>query len=74
VHLSIRVTGAAPSPCCVGRALLTRYHSKENDSPLLARYQEKGHCLSILHGLCWGPSAFEGPQKHDLTVFLEYNV
>jgi hypothetical protein len=23
---------------------------------------------------CWGPSAFEGPQKHDLTMFLEYNV
>jgi hypothetical protein len=18
---------------------------------------------------CWGPSAFEGPQKHDLTMF-----
>jgi hypothetical protein len=23
---------------------------------------------------CWGPSASEGPQKQDLTVFLEYNV
>jgi hypothetical protein len=23
---------------------------------------------------CWGPSASEGPQKHDLTVFLECNV
>jgi hypothetical protein len=23
---------------------------------------------------CWGPSASEGPQKHDLTVFIEYNV
>jgi hypothetical protein len=23
---------------------------------------------------CWGRSASEGPQKHDLTVFLEYNV
>jgi hypothetical protein len=31
--------------------LLTRYHSKDNDSPLLARFQEKGHCLSMLHGL-----------------------
>jgi hypothetical protein len=20
---------------------------------------------------CWGPSAFEGHQKHDLTMFLE---
>jgi hypothetical protein len=25
-------------------------------------------------GACWGPSAYEGPQKQDLTVFLEYNV
>jgi hypothetical protein len=24
--------------------------------------------------VCWGPSAYEGPQKQDLTVFLEYNV
>jgi chromosome segregation ATPase len=23
---------------------------------------------------CWGPSASEGPQKYDLTMFLEYNV
>jgi hypothetical protein len=23
---------------------------------------------------CWGPSASEGPQKHDLTMFLEYNT
>jgi hypothetical protein len=22
---------------------------------------------------CWGPSASEGPQKHDLTMFLECN-
>jgi hypothetical protein len=28
----------------------------------------------IEHSLCWGPSAYEGPQKQDLTVFLEYNV
>jgi hypothetical protein len=26
------------------------------------------------HSRCWGPSAFEGPQKHDLTMFLEYNA
>jgi hypothetical protein len=25
-------------------------------------------------GTCWGPSASEGPQKHDLTMFLEYNT
>jgi hypothetical protein len=23
---------------------------------------------------CWGPSASKGPQKHDLTMFLEYNT
>jgi hypothetical protein len=23
---------------------------------------------------CWGPLASEGPQKHDLTMFLEYNT
>jgi hypothetical protein len=23
---------------------------------------------------CWGPSASEGPQKHDLTMFLEYDT
>jgi hypothetical protein len=23
---------------------------------------------------CWGPSASEGPQKHDLTMILEYNT
>jgi hypothetical protein len=29
---------------------------------------------AVLLYRCWGPSASEGPQKHDLTVFLEYNV
>jgi hypothetical protein len=24
--------------------------------------------------ICWGPSSSEGPQKHDLTMFLEYNT
>jgi hypothetical protein len=24
------------------------------------------------HGMCWGPSASEGPQKHDLTMFSKY--
>jgi hypothetical protein len=23
---------------------------------------------------CWGPSASEGPQKRDFTMFLEYNT
>jgi hypothetical protein len=30
-------------------------------------------CFCNIHE-CWGPSASEGPQKHDLTMFLEYNV
>jgi hypothetical protein len=25
-------------------------------------------------GYCWGPSSSEGPQKHDLTMFLEYDT
>jgi hypothetical protein len=29
---------------------------------------------NIRDAMCWGPSASEGPQKQDLTVFLEYNV
>jgi hypothetical protein len=38
-----------------------------------------GHLLYLevlFHQLsgCWGPSAYEGPQKQDLTIFLEYNV
>jgi hypothetical protein len=28
----------------------------------------------VVEVVCWGPSASEGPQKQDLTVFLEYNV
>jgi hypothetical protein len=30
--------------------------------------------LVEVYGSCWGPSASEGPQKHDLTMSLEYNV
>ena len=25
----------------------------------------------VPNNVCWGPSASEGPQKHDLTMFLE---
>jgi hypothetical protein len=34
-------------------------------------------CMNLLKSqneYCWGPSASEGPQKHDLTMSLEYNV
>jgi hypothetical protein len=30
--------------------------------------------LKTFEIFCWGPSASEGPQKQDLTVFLQYNV
>jgi hypothetical protein len=29
---------------------------------------------TVVDDTCWGPSAPEGPQKHDLTMFLEYNT
>jgi hypothetical protein len=35
----------------------------QNDNRRLARAFDKSSC--------WGPSASEGPQKHDLTMFLE---
>jgi hypothetical protein len=28
--------------------------------------------INITRGYCWGPSASEGPQKHDLTMFSKY--
>jgi hypothetical protein len=34
----------------------------------------KAKDLDVCNTSCWGPSASEGPQKHDLTMFLEYNV
>jgi hypothetical protein len=34
----------------------------------------KGRKFVLKPMTCWGPSASEGPQKQDLTVFLEYNV
>jgi hypothetical protein len=33
----------------------------------------KGKWYSFrLERVCWGPSASEGPQKHDLTMFSKY--
>jgi hypothetical protein len=39
-------------------------------------YEIRPSLVLALWGIqpCWGPSASEGPQKHDLTVPLEYNV
>jgi hypothetical protein len=28
--------------------------------------------VDFYNTVCWGPSSSEGPQKHDLTMFLEY--
>jgi hypothetical protein len=33
-----------------------------------------GNNASKDEGHCWGPSASEGPQKYDLTMFLEYDA
>jgi hypothetical protein len=38
------------------------------------RKKEKMARLAELQRQCWGPSAYEGPQKQDLTIFLEFNV
>jgi hypothetical protein len=48
----------------------------------LAKLQKDGHIVGLTNVVfekdnvcgCWGPSASEGPQKHDLTMFLEYNT
>jgi hypothetical protein len=34
----------------------------------MAQLSDKG--VQIIKENCWGPSASEGPQKQDLTVFL----
>jgi hypothetical protein len=36
--------------------------------------EERAHSDRDALSRCWGPSAYEGPQKQNLTVFLEYNV
>jgi hypothetical protein len=45
-------------------------------SPLATSFRILSSVFFIVRpfGFCWGPSASEGPQKQDLTVFLEYNV
>jgi hypothetical protein len=35
---------------------------------------EKVPLLCDNESACWGPLASQGPQKHDLTMFLEYNT
>jgi hypothetical protein len=50
-------------------------YSKAEDTALSAAFGgRKKKRLNRVFDACWGPSASEGPQKQDLTVFLEYNV
>jgi hypothetical protein len=35
-------------------------------------YCKQGHGKSKVIGYCWGPSASEGPQRHNLTMFSKY--
>jgi hypothetical protein len=51
------------------------FYSGASHSFISAKFSAKCQ-LTFYHtnGGCWGPSASEGPQKQDLTVFLEYNV
>jgi hypothetical protein len=42
-------------------------HNREKD------YKEDNRGIQVDHW-CWGPSSSEGPKKHDLTMFLEYNT
>jgi hypothetical protein len=30
--------------------------------------------INIARGYCWGPSASEGPQKRDVTMFSKYAI
>jgi hypothetical protein len=62
------------------KVLLKRKRKSFNSTRLILaqlaqQTQEKGACpCPRWQSCCWGPSAYEGPQKQDLTVFLEYNV
>jgi hypothetical protein len=55
----------------IERRLRNRERRMENLNELIRESDRK--CISELR-MCWGPSASEGPQKHDLTMFLEYNT
>jgi hypothetical protein len=45
-----------------------------NKARLVAKGYSQVEGLDFGETYCWGPSASEGPQKHDLTMFLEYNT
>jgi hypothetical protein len=49
-------------------------HLKEIFSSVGAISDKANYATGDVDRACWGPSASEGPQKHDLTKFLEYNA
>jgi hypothetical protein len=66
-----------PSYTPLGYGLMGAYNPLGNGLAVVGAYNPYGNGLAGAYGLlgaCWGPSASEGPQKQDLTVFLEYNV
>jgi hypothetical protein len=46
----------------------------EGDPTSFEEAMRSEHSSKWLKAMCWGPSSSEGPQKHDLTMFLEYNT
>jgi transposase InsO family protein len=52
----------------------TSYELLTGKKPNVSYFRVFGSKCFILikTGRCWGPSAFEGPQKHDLTMFSKY--
>jgi hypothetical protein len=45
---------------------MDEYIRDDND---FRQRREEGYIYSEIARGCWGPSASEGPQKHDLTMF-----
>jgi transposase InsO family protein len=52
----------------------TSYELLTGKKPNVSYFRVFGSKCFILikRGRCWGPSASEGPQKHDLTMFSKY--
>jgi hypothetical protein len=70
LHLMRR--GHAACRCADGRRALSAFNTSH---PI--RWQAASRTSNRRRACrvyCWGPSASEGPQKYDLTMFLEYNV
>jgi hypothetical protein len=72
-HIRVSVTTLKPSVVGVPPHLLSMdqcsiFSSERLGMPLLLGF----HIVLLLLGMCWGPSASEGPQKRDLTMFSKY--